>query len=115
MTKSYVFLKLLILLYADDTIIFSDNKDDFQKGLDAFHEYCQMWKLQVNYDKTNIIVFNARNINTFAFKIGEHAIEVTDKYKYLGTLLFKSGSFINTQKAYCRASAKSNALVIYES
>ena len=37
------FLKLLILLYADDTIIFSDNKDDFQKGLDAFHEYCQMW------------------------------------------------------------------------
>ena len=105
------FLKLLILLYADDTIIISDNKDDFQKGLDAFHEYCQMWKLQVNYDKTNIIVFNARNINTFAFKIGEHAIEVTDKYKYLGTLLFKSGSFINTKKHIAEQARKAMHLL----
>ena len=46
----------------------------------------------------NIIIFNARNVNTFAFKIGEYAIEITDKYKYLGTLLFKSGSFINMKK-----------------
>ncbi|MEW8547774.1 MAG: reverse transcriptase family protein, partial [Candidatus Thiodiazotropha sp.] len=52
--ETIYFLKLLILLYADDTIIFSNDKDDFQKALDAFQEYCQMWKLQINYDKTNI-------------------------------------------------------------
>ena len=105
------FLKLLILLYADVTIIFSNNKDDFQKGLDAFYEYCQMWKLQINYDKTNKIVFDVRNVNTFAFKISEHAIEITDKYKYLTTLLFKSGSFINTKKHIAEQARKAMHLL----
>ena len=42
-----LYLKLLILLYADDTVIFSNNEEDFRKSLDAFHEYCLMWKLNV--------------------------------------------------------------------
>ena len=40
-----LYLKLLILLYADDTVIFSNNEEDFRKSLNAFHEYCLMWKL----------------------------------------------------------------------
>ena len=38
----HVYLKLLILLYADDTIIFSNDKENFQKALDNFHEYCNI-------------------------------------------------------------------------
>ena len=33
-------LKLLILLYADDTIIISDNAIDFQNCLNSFEQYC---------------------------------------------------------------------------
>ena len=47
-----VYIKLLILLYADDTIIFSNDKRNFQKALDNFHEYCTIWKLKVNLTKT---------------------------------------------------------------
>ena len=49
--ESRIYLKLLILLYADDTIIFLDDKDNFQKALDNFHEYCFAWKLKVNLTK----------------------------------------------------------------
>ena len=34
-----VFLKIFVLLYADDTIIISDNAENFQKCLDSFFEY----------------------------------------------------------------------------
>ena len=38
-------LKLLILLYADDTIIISDNAIDFQNCLNSFEQYCVNWEL----------------------------------------------------------------------
>lgn len=94
----FTYLKLLILLYADDTIIFSNNEEEFQKSLDAFNEYCELWKLTVNSDKTKIIIFNKRYTNFPHFKLGEREIEVVENYKYLGTLFYKTGSFIYAKK-----------------
>ena len=37
--QNILWLKLLVLLYADDTVILSDNKHDFQISLNAFHSY----------------------------------------------------------------------------
>ena len=92
------YLKLLILLYADDTVIFSNDQGDFQECLNAFNEYCEMWKLTINYNKTKIIVFNARNVNNMNFNIGENEISITDNYKYLGVLFYKSGSFLRAKQ-----------------
>ena len=50
-------LKLYLLLYADDIVIFSNTSDDLQKGLDVLSDYCQRWKLSVNTEKTKIMVF----------------------------------------------------------
>ena len=46
-----VLLKLYLLLYADDIVIFLSTSDGLQKGLDVLSEYCQKWKLRVNTDK----------------------------------------------------------------
>ena len=35
-----IYFKLLILLYADGTVLFSDSCDDLQYALNAFEEYC---------------------------------------------------------------------------
>ena len=35
-----VFLKLLILLYADDTVLFAESHEDLQIQIDKFHQYC---------------------------------------------------------------------------
>ena len=50
-------LKLYLLLYADDIVIFSNTSEGLQNGLDILSEYCSKWKLTVNIDKTKIMVF----------------------------------------------------------
>ena len=40
-------LKLFLLLYADDIIIFSESAEGLQKGLDILKDYCDKWKLIV--------------------------------------------------------------------
>ena len=49
-----VYLKLFVILYADDTVIMSETKEDLQKQLDVFSEYCKFWQLKVNVEKTKI-------------------------------------------------------------
>jgi hypothetical protein len=46
-----VFIKLFVILYADDTVILADTKEGVQKTLNIFQSYCEIWKLEVN-DKT---------------------------------------------------------------
>ena len=38
----YFYLKLLTLLYADDTVIFDTDETYFQKNLGIFYEYAKM-------------------------------------------------------------------------
>ena len=51
-------MKLLVLLYADDTIVLSNTAAGLQKALDDLSNYCTEWKLQVNSGKTKVIIFS---------------------------------------------------------
>ena len=57
-----------------------------------------MWILNINYHKTEIVVFNSRNARNYVFKIEEHTVQITNKYKYLGVILSNSDSFLNARK-----------------
>lgn len=91
-------LNLLILLYADDTLILSYNPTDFQKSLDAFADYCETWHLKVNLSKSNVIIFGARNTNMYHFTLHGSELEITNKYKYLGIYFTSNGSFATARK-----------------
>ena len=54
------FLKLMVLMYADDTIILSNSAAGLQKALNDLSKYCNKWKLAVNSDKTKVTVFGNR-------------------------------------------------------
>lgn len=43
-----LYLSLFVLLYADDTILLSENPEEFQYLLNTFSEYCKNWHLKVN-------------------------------------------------------------------
>jgi hypothetical protein len=95
----HIYLKLLILLYADDTVIFSDNEDDMQLALNCFKSYCDTWKLNINTSKTKIITFSKSSRNRIrTYKLGVEELENVSEYKYLGVFLSKSGSFATTKK-----------------
>jgi hypothetical protein len=49
---------MILLLYADDTVIFAESPGELQAGLNAMYLYCQTWNLQVNAAKTNVVIFS---------------------------------------------------------
>ena len=89
---------MLVLLYADDTVVFGTDTESFQQNLNVFYDYSQLWRLNVNFRKTNIIIIRARNTNNFQFRIGNTIIDICDKFKYLGVFFTRHRSFITTIK-----------------
>ena len=89
-----IFLKMYVLLYADDTIVMAETPDELHYALNAVYNYCSLWKLTVNTSKTKIVIFSrgkVRNVPTFLF--GKDTLEVVDDYTYLGTTFNFNGNF----------------------
>ena len=40
----FAFLKVSVLLYADDTVILAESSSDLQNVLDTYASYCKIWK-----------------------------------------------------------------------
>ena len=51
-TELMVCLKIILFLYADDTILIAESSSDLQKSLNNFSIYCTQWKLDINVEKT---------------------------------------------------------------
>lgn len=94
-------LKRLFLLYADDTGIVSNDITGFQTTLNNFNSYCQEWRLNVNVNKTKVVVFVARNLRNFRFKLGETTVEITNKYHYLRSLSHVMVLFYKHENMLC--------------
>ena len=93
---------IFILLYADDTVIFGTDETKFWNNfLNAFYEYSNIWRLDINYDKTNkniILIFGTHNDDHFDFRMGENKIQICKEFKYLGAVFTKSRNFNKTKK-----------------
>ena len=85
-------------MYADDTIILAENADSLQKSLNDFADYCRQWKLDINVNKSKVLIFGSRGNTNHSFYIDTEQLEIVDSYKYLGTFFAKSGSFLTARK-----------------
>ena len=75
-----------ILLYADDIVILAENEENLQKMITHLENWCNKWRLKINYSKTNLIHFRTRRKprTHFIFRYEDVPLEVVEKYKYLG-------------------------------
>ncbi|KAL4233737.1 hypothetical protein ACF0H5_008417 [Mactra antiquata] len=91
-------LKLFLLLYADDIVIFADTPDSLQNGLTILKEYCDKWKLVVNVQKTKILIFKKGGTIrlNYDFTYDGQTIEIVSKFSYLGITFSNSGSYKHT-------------------
>ena len=64
----FIYLKFIVLLYADDTAIICESPDEFQITLDNFVDFCKLWKLNINYDKTKIVILVQIRLTASALK-----------------------------------------------
>ena len=94
----FLYLKLSVLFYADDTVIMAETANDLQKGLDEFHVYCSRWKLNVNVEKTKVLVFSKGPKPKNIFYYNNNVVESVNDFKYLGIVFSRSGSFCKAKK-----------------
>ena len=68
LNKDYnLFLKMFVLLYADDTVLPGITADDLQNTLDFYETYWNTWKLTVNTMKSKVVVFSKGKQGTYNF------------------------------------------------
>ena len=94
-----IYLKIFLLLYADDRVLMSESVEGMQAMLDIFHDYCNTWKLHVNVAKTKLVVFTKRRCNdNVVLTFNGNILEVCESYTYLGILFNFNNSFVNAKK-----------------
>ena len=94
-----VFLKLFLLLYADDTAVFAETAKKLQEGLNQTKIYCDLWKLKLNASKCKVVIFSRGKVRVYPeFKIGDEILEVVSDFLYLGIRLNYNNKMGVTQK-----------------
>ena len=74
-----IYIKLFILLYADDTVLLAESAENLQSILNVFQDYCKLWKLKINVDKSKVVIFsNGRVPNKDFILNGEKLEKVTE-------------------------------------
>ena len=88
-----VYFKLYLLLYADDTVVLAESKEQLQAALNSMYFYCHTWKLEVNPSKTKLIFSKRRVINKPIFTYNGNNIDVVDEFVYLDVTFSNNGNF----------------------
>ena len=94
-----VYLKLFVLLYADDTVIMSESKEDMHNQLMVFNDFCKEWKLKVHAEKSRVLVFsNGRLPANLKFTYNNRDLEIVPNFSFLSITFSKSESFNAAKK-----------------
>ena len=82
------------LLFADDLLLLSETSTGLQSCITNLEHFCHEWKLEVNLNKTKIMIFSKgrRKYENYHFTYKGNKIDITDSYKYLGITLFYNGN-----------------------
>ena len=106
---------LILLLFADDMAIIGKSPSEVQSQLDTLISYCTKWGINVNIQKTKIMVFRKRGglLPDEKWTYNGQNIEVVNDFNYLGTVFNYTGNF-NLNKEYITGKAlKSVNLLIF--
>jgi hypothetical protein len=91
--------KINHLLFADDLLLLSENKEGLQHCLNKLNSYCITWRLQINLKKTKIMIFSKgkKDYSIYHFFQNNSQIEIVERYKYLGIVFYFNGNLRHAQ------------------
>ena len=89
-TYEYKSLNLFLFMYADDTVLFSENVDDLQKMINSVNICSNEYGLYINLSKTKIVIFRNRSHVKAEEKwfLNGDKIDVCNAFMYLGIPFF---------------------------
>ena len=105
---------LCCLTYADDVLILAEDEKGMQDLLNFVNALCRIWRLKINFSKTNAIHFRnkGKNQSNFEFKVGNQNVEYTSVYRYLGVHINEYLDFSGTEDTLSKAGGRALGSVI---
>ena len=96
------------LLYADDLVVFARSAKGLQRILNKLESFCEQADLNVNLDKTKVMIFNnsGKSLNNYSFRYGMNKLKNAKSYRYLGLTLCPYGNFNLARQELKKASLK---------
>ena len=83
-----------MLLYADDTLLFSETAEDMQNAINATLSYCEVNNMCMNTGKTKCMIFSRGKVRKHhAITAHGQAIERVDTFCYLGIVFRYNNTF----------------------
>ena len=79
-----------MLLYADDMVLMATCPVDLQQQLDLLYEFCTSKGLQVNLEKTGIVVYRkagSKLAQGLQWLYDGKQVQVSDSFRYIGVWL----------------------------
>ena len=98
------YVELFLMLFADDIILLSSTPIGLQHQLNVLKQNADRLSLNVNLEKTNIIVFRKGGYLSINenWKYGDSEVKVTNSYKYLGLTFTTKLSLTAAWSEMCR-------------
>ena len=84
--------KISSLFWADDVVLIADSERDLERMLSIAGDFSKDWKLDFNYEKSNIIVVGKRTNKLKLWPLCDRHITEVDSYKYLGFQISRNHS-----------------------
>ena len=99
--------------WADDLMLISTSAEGLQECLTRLHTYCYRWGLEVNTDKTKIMVLGKPSQRThLMFHFGNSEIENVKEFTYLGFQISSNGNMKATiTDRHSKASKMANVIL----
>lgn len=106
--------KVILLLFADDILLWGESQTQLQLQLDALRDYCRLWQLEVSAPKTKVLLSPQAKLESPLLYDGKE-LEVVQDSPYLGVLFSGQADFSamiekTVKKALGRQSALSSIL-----
>ena len=95
------------LLLPDDVVIVSETAEGLQECLDKLKVYSDHWLLDINTDKTKVIIFNkSGKLIKGQYFIGLNTIDIGSSYTYLGIVFRTNGNFTDAMNMLSQKASK---------
>ena len=100
------------LQFADDLALIADTPQDLQAAINALADYCDLNGLNINAEKTKILIFHMGRLNHHSFFLGNTEIEQVSSFAYLGFTFTTQLSFTkHVESLNAKASSKCGVLL----
>ena len=93
---------LLLLLSADDVVLFTHSIEDAQKMMEELKAFCTHSGVEVNKQKTKIMLVKRRQMEQPLIMYNETPLELVENFKYLGLEILPNHKCIDAQCASLR-------------